>query len=167
MENSTTHAYKFDKQVTIVTTSMALYNFIRRETIADVEFGSYNEDADYVSEDEESYMNLTIDEKQFPIKRLGGDDGVYSGVGFRGGYPTMPASDYSFLKLPRTLEDLQILRSFAAYVTEQDVIRFGFGFFSRPPPKPINRFYYRNLNPHLKDLVRTGSTGSGGIVIPN
>lgn len=31
-------------------------------------------------------------------------------VGLVGVYLTMPASDYSFLKLPRTLEDLQILR---------------------------------------------------------
>lgn len=30
--------------------------------------------------------------------------------GFLGVYLTMPASDYSFLKLPRTLQDLQILR---------------------------------------------------------
>ncbi|KAF5734306.1 SNARE associated Golgi protein family [Tripterygium wilfordii] len=31
-------------------------------------------------------------------------------MGLLGVYLTMPASDYSFLKLPRTLEDLQILR---------------------------------------------------------
>lgn len=31
-------------------------------------------------------------------------------MGLVGVYMTMPASDYSFLKLPRTLEDLQILR---------------------------------------------------------
>ncbi|CAK7356113.1 unnamed protein product [Dovyalis caffra] len=31
-------------------------------------------------------------------------------LGLLGVYLTMPASDYSFLKLPRTLEDLQILR---------------------------------------------------------
>lgn len=30
--------------------------------------------------------------------------------GLLGVYLTMPASDYSFLKLPRTLQDLQILR---------------------------------------------------------
>ncbi|KAK2655830.1 hypothetical protein Ddye_008882 [Dipteronia dyeriana] len=56
--------YKFDKQVTIVTASMALHNFIRREAIADIEFESYKEDEDYVLEDEESYMNLTIDESE-------------------------------------------------------------------------------------------------------
>lgn len=33
-------------------------------------------------------------------------------VGLVGVYLTMPASDYSFLKLPRSLEDLQILRYF-------------------------------------------------------
>ncbi|MQL75223.1 hypothetical protein Taro_007584 [Colocasia esculenta] len=32
------------------------------------------------------------------------------GLGLLGVYLTMPASDYSFLKLPRSLEDLQILR---------------------------------------------------------
>ncbi|XP_010055300.2 uncharacterized membrane protein At4g09580 [Eucalyptus grandis] len=32
------------------------------------------------------------------------------GLGLLGVYLTMPASDYSFLKLPRTLQDLQILR---------------------------------------------------------
>ena len=31
-------------------------------------------------------------------------------LGLIGVYLTMPASDYSFLKLPRSLEDLQILR---------------------------------------------------------
>lgn len=31
-------------------------------------------------------------------------------LGFIGVYVTMPSSDYSFLKLPRTLEELQILR---------------------------------------------------------
>lgn len=31
-------------------------------------------------------------------------------VGLLGVYLTMPASDYSFLKLPRSLEDIQILR---------------------------------------------------------
>jgi len=31
-------------------------------------------------------------------------------LGLLGVYLTMPASDYSFLKLPQTLEDLQILR---------------------------------------------------------
>ncbi|GAB2296438.1 hypothetical protein Dimus_030555 [Dionaea muscipula] len=31
-------------------------------------------------------------------------------IGLWGVYLTMPASDYSFLKLPRNLEDLQILR---------------------------------------------------------
>lgn len=32
------------------------------------------------------------------------------GVGLAGLYLSMPASDYSFLKLPRTLEDIRILR---------------------------------------------------------
>jgi hypothetical protein len=34
-------------------------------------------------------------------------------LGLLGVYLTMPASDYSFLKLPRNLEDLQILRYFS------------------------------------------------------
>lgn len=33
-------------------------------------------------------------------------------IGLVGVYLTMPVSDYSFLKLPRSLEDLQILRCF-------------------------------------------------------
>ncbi|KAK3198504.1 hypothetical protein Dsin_021919 [Dipteronia sinensis] len=63
--------YKFDKQVVIVTASLALHNFIRREAIADVEFESCDENQDYVPEpeDEESYMNLTIDENQMGIVR--------------------------------------------------------------------------------------------------
>ncbi|KAK3229426.1 hypothetical protein Dsin_001307 [Dipteronia sinensis] len=61
--------YKFDKQVTIVTDSMALHNFIRREVIPDVEFESYDEDEDYVREDEESCMNLTIDESEIRVVR--------------------------------------------------------------------------------------------------
>ncbi|KAK2643822.1 hypothetical protein Ddye_019017 [Dipteronia dyeriana] len=61
--------YKFDKQVTIVTASMALHNFIRRETIANIEYESYNEDEDYVSEDEESYMNLIIYESEIGVIR--------------------------------------------------------------------------------------------------
>lgn len=32
------------------------------------------------------------------------------GLGLFGVYLSMPASDYSFLKLPRNLEELQILR---------------------------------------------------------
>ena len=39
-----------------------------------------------------------------------------------GVYLTMPASDYSFLKLPRTLEDLQILRfSFSLFFILIDI----------------------------------------------
>ncbi|KAK2642879.1 hypothetical protein Ddye_024642 [Dipteronia dyeriana] len=35
----------------------------------DIEFESYNEDKDYMSEDEESYMNLTIDESEMGVVR--------------------------------------------------------------------------------------------------
>ncbi|KAK2656432.1 hypothetical protein Ddye_009484 [Dipteronia dyeriana] len=61
--------YKFDKQVTIVTASMALHNFIRRDAIADIEFESYNENEDYVPEDKDSYMNLTIYEREMGFVR--------------------------------------------------------------------------------------------------
>ncbi|KAL5756341.1 hypothetical protein ACOSQ2_021087 [Xanthoceras sorbifolium] len=59
--------YKFDKQVAIVTASMALHNFVRREAIADVEFQSYDENQDYVSEDEESFVDLTINESEMGV----------------------------------------------------------------------------------------------------
>ena len=36
-------------------------------------------------------------------------------------YLTMPASDYSFLKLPRSLEDIQILRYFLFSVCFQEI----------------------------------------------
>ncbi|KAK2648063.1 hypothetical protein Ddye_015552 [Dipteronia dyeriana] len=52
-----------------VTASMDLHNFIRREAIADIEVESYNEDEDYVSKGEESYMNLTIDESEMGVVR--------------------------------------------------------------------------------------------------
>ncbi|KAK3029892.1 hypothetical protein RJ639_038515 [Escallonia herrerae] len=49
-------------------------------------------------------------------------------VGLLGVYLTMPASDYSFLKLPRTLEDLQILRdhleSYASDYTIQVLVGY-------------------------------------------
>ncbi|KAL5846148.1 hypothetical protein ACOSQ3_009672 [Xanthoceras sorbifolium] len=44
--------YKFDKQVAIVTASMALHNFIRRESIAD---------------DEELFVDLTIDKSEMGV----------------------------------------------------------------------------------------------------
>ncbi|KAL5732643.1 hypothetical protein ACOSP7_031999 [Xanthoceras sorbifolium] len=61
--------YKFDKQIAIVTASMALHNFIRREVIADVEFQSYNENQDYMSENKESFVDLTIDESEMGVIR--------------------------------------------------------------------------------------------------
>ncbi|KAL5799458.1 hypothetical protein ACOSQ4_032342 [Xanthoceras sorbifolium] len=61
--------YKFDKQIAIVTVSMALHNFIRREVIADVEFQSYNENQDYMSENKESFVDLTIDESEMGVIR--------------------------------------------------------------------------------------------------
>lgn len=36
-------------------------------------------------------------------------------LGLLGVYLTMPDSDYSFLKLPRTLQDLQLLRLFLPF----------------------------------------------------
>ncbi|KAK2658423.1 hypothetical protein Ddye_004956 [Dipteronia dyeriana] len=62
--------YNFDKQVVIVTVSLALHNFMR-EAIADVEFESCDENQDYVlePEDEESYINLIIDEYHMGVVR--------------------------------------------------------------------------------------------------
>lgn len=55
-----------------------------------------------------------VNEIKYPLKfwEVMGASGVVLGflMGLVGVYMTMPASDYSFLKLPRTLEDLQILR---------------------------------------------------------
>lgn len=49
-------------------------------------------------------------------------------VGLSGVYLTLPASDYSFLKLPRTLEDLQILRdhleSYTSDYTAQVIVGY-------------------------------------------
>lgn len=54
------------------------------------------------------------DKKRWPltIREVGLAFAVVFGflAGLLGVYMTMPASDYSFLKLPRTLEDIQILR---------------------------------------------------------
>ncbi|KAL5776745.1 hypothetical protein ACOSP7_009671 [Xanthoceras sorbifolium] len=61
--------YKFDKQVAIVTASMTLHNFISRETIVDIEFQSYDKNQDYVFEDEESFIDLTIDESEIRVIR--------------------------------------------------------------------------------------------------
>ncbi|KAL5851599.1 hypothetical protein ACOSQ3_006717 [Xanthoceras sorbifolium] len=61
--------YKVDKQVAIITASMALHNFIRKEAIADVEFQSYDENQDYVSEDGESFVDLTIDKSEMKVIR--------------------------------------------------------------------------------------------------
>ncbi|KAL5788159.1 hypothetical protein ACOSP7_005108 [Xanthoceras sorbifolium] len=49
--------------------SMALHNFIRREANADVEFQSYDENQDYVYEDEEPFVDLTIDESEMGVIR--------------------------------------------------------------------------------------------------
>lgn len=66
---------------------------------------------------ERSEENLVTNEKsssKFPLTmwEISAASGVVIayGLGLLGVYLTMPSSDYSFLKLPRTLEDLQILR---------------------------------------------------------
>ena len=56
--------FKFDKQVTVVTKSMALHNFIRKEAIADLEFESYEGKEDYIPDDEESSTNINVDENE-------------------------------------------------------------------------------------------------------
>ncbi|RWV98499.1 hypothetical protein GW17_00038648 [Ensete ventricosum] len=52
--------------------------------------------------------------RRFPLSRreVAAATGVLASymVGLVGLYLTMPTSDYRFLKLPRTLEDLRILR---------------------------------------------------------
>ena len=53
-------------------------------------------------------------ESKFPLTFLevAGASGVvlFFAFGLAGVYLTLPESDYSFLKLPRTIEDLHILR---------------------------------------------------------
>ncbi|CAL5355740.1 unnamed protein product [Camellia sinensis] len=49
-------------------------------------------------------------------------------VGLLGVYLTMPASDYSFLKLPRTLQDLQILRDHLESYTSDYTIQVLMGY---------------------------------------
>ncbi|KAG1362026.1 putative membrane protein [Cocos nucifera] len=50
------------------------------------------------------------------------------GVGLIGVYLSMPASDYSFLKLPRTLEELQILRDHLESYTSDYTIQVLVGY---------------------------------------
>ncbi|KAK9192711.1 hypothetical protein WN944_003404 [Citrus x changshan-huyou] len=56
--------FKFDKQVAVVATSMALHNFIRREVNTDLEFESYEGKEDYIPDDEESSINININENE-------------------------------------------------------------------------------------------------------
>ncbi|KAL8141758.1 hypothetical protein V2J09_014790 [Rumex salicifolius] len=51
------------------------------------------------------------------------------GIGLLGVYLTMPASDYSFLKLPRTLEELQILRDHLEIYTSDYTAQVLIGYF--------------------------------------
>ncbi|XP_072983191.1 uncharacterized membrane protein At4g09580 [Typha latifolia] len=50
------------------------------------------------------------------------------GLGLMGVYLSMPASDYSFLKLPRTLEELQILRDHLESYTSDYTIQVLVGY---------------------------------------
>ncbi|KAL5547993.1 hypothetical protein UlMin_003224 [Ulmus minor] len=59
--------YKFDSQVVIFTASMALHNFIRREAIANIEFESQKENENHVQDDDESYINPTIDDNEMGV----------------------------------------------------------------------------------------------------
>ncbi|KAK9189804.1 hypothetical protein WN943_018403 [Citrus x changshan-huyou] len=56
--------FKFDKQVAVVAASMTLHSFIRRETIADLEFESYEGKEDYIPDDKESSTNINVDENE-------------------------------------------------------------------------------------------------------
>ncbi|XP_042485903.1 uncharacterized membrane protein At4g09580 [Macadamia integrifolia] len=51
-------------------------------------------------------------------------------LGLLGVYYTMPASDYGFLKLPRSLEDLQILRDHLESYTSDYTIQVLVGYFT-------------------------------------
>ncbi|KAL5570643.1 hypothetical protein UlMin_027218 [Ulmus minor] len=59
--------YKFDSPVAIVMISMALHNFIRRDVVAGIEFESHEENEDYVQDDDESYINPTIDDNEMRV----------------------------------------------------------------------------------------------------
>ncbi|XP_062118773.1 uncharacterized protein LOC133832447 [Humulus lupulus] len=61
--------YKFDKQLAIVTASMALHNFIRRETINDIEFPSCDEVNDDFVNDDEPNINLARYESEMGVIR--------------------------------------------------------------------------------------------------
>ncbi|KAK6148995.1 hypothetical protein DH2020_016520 [Rehmannia glutinosa] len=50
--------FPFETQRLIVVVSMALHNYIRQEAIADEEFKRYDEDEDYVSDNEETEIDL-------------------------------------------------------------------------------------------------------------
>ena len=43
---------------------MTLHNFIRRETITDLEFESYEGKEDYIPDDKESATNINVDENE-------------------------------------------------------------------------------------------------------
>ncbi|XP_043696208.1 uncharacterized membrane protein At4g09580 [Telopea speciosissima] len=55
---------------------------------------------------------------------------VSFGLGLFGVYYTMPASDYSFLKLPRSLEDLQILRDHLEIYTSDYTVQVLVGYLT-------------------------------------
>ncbi|XP_060960618.1 uncharacterized protein LOC115723519 [Cannabis sativa] len=62
-------SYGYDKQVAIVTASMALHNFIRRETINEMDFPSYDEaNNDFVDDDVQN-INLARDESEMGVVR--------------------------------------------------------------------------------------------------
>uniref|UniRef100_A0A1D1XSS5 Putative membrane protein At4g09580 n=1 Tax=Anthurium amnicola TaxID=1678845 RepID=A0A1D1XSS5_9ARAE len=70
--------------------------------------------------------------RSFPLSRweVAAAGGVVAsfGLGLLGVYLSMPASDYSFLKLPRTLEDLQILRDHLGTYTSDYTLQVLVGY---------------------------------------
>lgn len=72
------------------------------------------------------------DKNRWPLtfREVGLAFGVVFGflAGLLGVYMTMPASDYSFLKLPRTLEDIQILRDHLENYTSDYTVQVLIGY---------------------------------------
>ncbi|KAM6548511.1 hypothetical protein CsatB_020187 [Cannabis sativa] len=62
-------SYGYDKQVAIVTASMALHNFIRRETINEMDFPSYDEANNDFADDDVQNINLARDESEMGVVR--------------------------------------------------------------------------------------------------
>ncbi|KAL4565301.1 hypothetical protein LXL04_029389 [Taraxacum kok-saghyz] len=89
--------------------------------------------ANYDNIDERKVKSLELSSK-FPLTfwEMAGAAGVIFAfaVGLLGVYLTLPDSDYSFLKLPRTLEDLHILRNHLEEYTSDYTIQVLVGYLT-------------------------------------